>query len=214
MATSYGLQILLARSLGTGGFGLYSYVLAWMGPLAMFAGLGLSTVALRFLPVYRDGRDGERLAGLVRATENIGLAAAIAAAMAGSLLALAFSSHPAPLLVGLWTLPLAVQMNSYSELARSAERFRLAFVLPFFQQLVMLAGAFVLLALAPHGLAPSEALLLPAAGTLCVLPFQRTAFRRGMRRELGGEVLSRPRYELRNWIALGLAFVAIDASET
>src|SRR4051794_16659824 len=85
VVVSYVLQIVLARALGPAGFGSYSFVLAWTGPLAMLAGLGLPTVALRFLPVYKDAADVERLAGLVRASERIALAASVAIALAGSI---------------------------------------------------------------------------------------------------------------------------------
>lgn len=215
VVVSYGLQIVLARSLGTRGFGAYSVVLAWTGPLAMLAGLGLPTVALRFLPVYKAHGDRDRLVGLVRASERIALLASTGVALAGSVPALLLMAEPVPLLVGLWTLPLAVQLRIQSELARSAGRFRVAFVLPLVQQLVMLGAAAGAIELGRVGISPAGALLLPALGAIVVLPWQRLGLRRGLRRELGAEALSASaRYETRQWLAAGVAFLAIDASQT
>jgi O-antigen/teichoic acid export membrane protein len=212
---SYTLQIVLARSLGANGFGSYSFVLAWTGPLAMLAGLGLPTVALRFLPVYREAQDRERVVGLLRASERIALATSTGVALAGSVPAIAFLDQPVPLLVGLWTLPLAVQLRIQSELARSAGRFRLAFLLPLVQQAVMLGAAAGAIELGRSGISPAGALLLPALGAIVVLPWLRTGLRRGLREELGVEGRARTaRYETRQWLAAGVAFLAIDASQT
>lgn len=213
VVVSYAFQIVLARSLGARGFGAYSYVLAWLGPAAMLAGLGLPTVALRFLPVYRDAHDSGRLAGLVRASERIALVTSVSVALVGSLLALRLAAQPVPLVAGLWTLPLAVQLRIQSELARSAGRFRLAFLLPLLQQLVMLGAAAGAIRLSRAGLTPAQALLLPALGAIVVIPWQRLALRRGLRRELG-VTRPAPRYETRTWLASGVAFLAVDASQT
>ena len=210
VVVSYAVQIILARTLGVRGFGTYSYVLAWCGPLSMAAGLGLPTVALRFLPVYRDEDDRAHLAALVAASERIALAASTAIAIVGSALALWLVAEPAPLLVGLWTLPLAVQLRVQSELARSAARFRLAFVLPLIQQLVMLGAAVFAVTVVGRGIGPAGALLLPAVGTAIVVPWLRAAFRRGIKRELAAT----PKYEIRPWIAAGMAFLAVDAAYT
>jgi O-antigen/teichoic acid export membrane protein len=206
---SYALQIVLARTLGPRGFGAYSYVLAWTGPLAMLAGLGMPTVALRFLPVYKAAGDRERLAGLVRASERIALAASVAVALGGSLAAEALVARPTPLVVGLWTLPLAVQLRIQSELARSAGRFRLAFLLPLVQQGAVLGTALLATKADDAGLTPATALLLPALAAVVVVPWQRLALRRSLPADVPAA-----RYETRCWLSAGVAFLAIDASQT
>jgi O-antigen/teichoic acid export membrane protein len=209
VVVSYALQVVLARSLGAAGFGSYSFVLAWTGPLAMIAGFGLPTVAMRFLPVYKNAGDRGRLAGLVRASERIALATSVGIALLGSIPALLLLAQPAPLLVGLWTLPFAVQLRIQSELARSAGRFRLAFVVPLVQQFVMLG-----IALCTIRLSPTSALLLPALGAIVVLPWQRIRLRRGLRRQLGVTGPPEPTYETRQWLSAGAAFLAVEASYT
>jgi O-antigen/teichoic acid export membrane protein len=209
IAVSYVLQIMLARALGPAGYGSYSYVLAWLGPLAMIAGFGLPTVALRFLPVYKAAGDPSRLAGLIRASERVALATSVGIATAGSLAAPFVLAHPAPLLVGLWTLPLAVQLRIQSELARSAGRFGLAFVVPLVQQLLILAAT-----LWADRLTPQTALLLPALAAIVVVPWQRLRFRRGLGLQLGAAGRPVPTYETRRWLSAGAAFLAIEASQT
>jgi O-antigen/teichoic acid export membrane protein len=209
VAVSYALQIVLARALGPSGYGSYAFVLAWTGPLAMIAGFGLPTVAVRFLPVYKKAGDPSRLAGLVRASERIALATSLGIAFAGSVPTLLLLAHPAPLLVGLWTLPFAVQLRIQSELARSAGRFRLAFVVPLVQQLVMLG-----VALEVERLSPVRALLLPALGAVVVLPWQRIRLRRGLRHQLGLTEAPVPTYETKRWLTAGAAFLAVEASYT
>ncbi len=112
-----------------------------------------------------------------------------------------------PLLVGLWTMPFAVQLRIQSELARSAGRFKLAFVVPLLQQLVMLA-----VMLCAARLSPARALLLPAFGSIVVLPWQRIRLRRGLIRQPGVEEAPTPAYETRQWLSAGAAFLAVEAS--
>jgi O-antigen/teichoic acid export membrane protein len=102
-----------------------------------------------------------------------------------------------------------VQLRIQSELARSAGRFRLAFVVPLVQQLVMLVAALGL-----DRLSPARALLLPALGAIVVLPWQRVRLRRGLRRQLGLSAPPTPTYETRVWLSAGASFLAVEASYT
>ena len=203
-AMAYALQIVLARSLGTAGFGVYAAAMAWVGPLAVLAGLGLPQVALRFLPAYKAEGDAERLAGFLRAAERVTLAGAAIFAAAGSGVALAVASDPVPIVVALWTLPLTVQLRFHAEVARAAGRYEAAFVMPLVQPLVMLAGA-LLAKEVLGGLTPALGLCLPALGVLAVLPWQRTIARR-----IAPD--ARPRYETRAWLRAGMAMLAVDAA--
>jgi O-antigen/teichoic acid export membrane protein len=203
-ALAYALSVVLARALGTAGFGVYASVLAWISPLALLASLGLPTVALRFLPAYRAERDHARLAGFLRAAERLALAGAVAISAAGSALALLIAPHPSPWLVGLWTLPLTVQLRLCSETARAAGRFESAFFLPLLQPLAMLAGA-VLAAQCTGALSPTLALALPAVGVVVVHPWQRAAARR-----IAPD--TRPIYETRTWLRVGLGVLVVDAA--
>jgi O-antigen/teichoic acid export membrane protein len=203
-ALAYLLQIMLARALGTDGFGVYAAVLAWVGPLAVIAAAGLPTAALRFLPAYEAERDHPRVAGFLRGAERVALLGSVALAAAGSAAAILFLREPVPLLVGLWTMPLQVELTLHTEIARAAGRHETAFLLPLLQPLAMLAGALAAKELL-GGLTPALGLCLPALGALAVLPWQRSlARRRGPAAE--------PRYETRAWLRAGLGVLVIDAA--
>lgn len=183
---------------------MYASVLAWTSPLALIASLGLPTVALRYLPAYRAERDHARLAGFVRAAERVALAASAAVAAIGSAVAFLFAADPSPWLVGLWTVPLTVQLRLQSETARASGRFEAAFFIPLLQPAAMLAGAL----LAKHvagGLTPALALTLPALGVLVVLPWQRATARRAL-------PSAEPVYETRAWLGVSLGVLVVDAA--
>lgn len=181
-------------------------MLAWVSPLALLASFGLPTVTLRYLPAYRAEGDGARLAGFLRAAERVALGGSAAVAAAGSVIALLCAAAPLPWLVGLWTLPLTVQLRLHTESARAAGRYSAAFILPLLQPLAMLAGALVALRLA-GGVTPALALALPVLGVLMVLPWQRAATRR-LRRS--GPCA--PVYETRAWLRVSLGVLVVDAA--
>lgn len=176
-ALGYTLSVVLARTLGSTGFGAYSTVLAWVSPLALIASFGLPTAMLRYLPAYKAERDHARLAGFLRAADRAVLVGSVAVAAAGSALALLIAASPAPWIVGLWTLPLTVQLRLHTEAARASGRFEAAFFVPLLQPLAMLAGA-LLVKRITGGLTPALALALPAIGVLVVLPWQRAVAKR------------------------------------
>ncbi len=67
VAINFGLQILLARSLGTADYGVYVYALRWLGLLALLCQCGLAVGSLRFVPAYAATTDGSHLRGFLRA---------------------------------------------------------------------------------------------------------------------------------------------------
>lgn len=61
-----GAQVLLARTMGVGNYGVYVYVLSWLGILALVATLGLHTASLRFITSYRAHGSWAALGGMIR----------------------------------------------------------------------------------------------------------------------------------------------------
>jgi O-antigen/teichoic acid export membrane protein len=183
---------------------MYSSVLAWVSPLALLAGIGLPTVALRYLPAYRAERDGRRLAGFLRAAERTVLAASIALAAAGSALAFLLAADPPPWIAGFWTLPFVVQLRLHSEAARASGRFEAAFGIPLLQPAAMLAAALAVQHLFGR-LTPAIALGLPVLGVVLALPRQRAAARRAASS-------AAPVFETRTWLRVGLGVLVVDAA--
>lgn len=67
----FGLNILLARLLGIKGLGVYNYVLAWHGLLIIPAGLGLNTMLVREIAVYKAESSWGLLRGILRWSNQI-----------------------------------------------------------------------------------------------------------------------------------------------
>jgi len=62
----YAVQIFLARWLGAGGYGIYSYLLTWAQVFTIGALLGLDFSIVRFIPGYLLRQDRARLCGILR----------------------------------------------------------------------------------------------------------------------------------------------------
>ena len=65
MVEDFGLQVLLARALGSENLGAYSLVLAWLGVLLLFATFGIDSIFVRFVPKYEMSNQGGILGALV-----------------------------------------------------------------------------------------------------------------------------------------------------
>lgn len=80
---TYCSQLLIARSIGAEGFGLYAYVFAWVTMLAYLAVLGFNVSLLRFIPAYRAQGDWPLLRGVIRYAERWAALVGLAVALAG-----------------------------------------------------------------------------------------------------------------------------------
>lgn len=81
-------EILLARVLGTGDYGLFATVMAWLQVLVMVALLGSNHLLVRFVPTYAATADWSSLRALVRHCSRISLALGIGIFVAAVLLLL------------------------------------------------------------------------------------------------------------------------------
>ena len=74
-ATSFLVAVILARLLGSHGYGAYVFALAWASVLTMPAGLGLNRFVVRGIAGYEVTRDWGHLRGLlIRANTLVVLA--------------------------------------------------------------------------------------------------------------------------------------------
>ncbi len=81
MALVMGLQLLLARLLGTESYGVYAYSLSIISLLVLAARMGMDTAAVRFVSQYSAARDWGLLRGFLRWTHLRVLGAATALGM-------------------------------------------------------------------------------------------------------------------------------------
>ena len=84
---AFACTLLLARLLGTAGFGVYSYALAWMVLLAVPALLGMDQLLIREVAASRARADWGTLRGLLRRANGAVLAVSCGLALAAGLVA-------------------------------------------------------------------------------------------------------------------------------
>lgn len=127
----FGLHILLARWMGTGGYGAYAFAVSGASVAAQLGALGLPTAALRFVPTYlSDGRGGTLWAFLHRGRWITGGATILLVALVFGIvffLPLDSLSRQA-LLVGLWLAPLMALGSFETEVLRAHQQFLLSYV--------------------------------------------------------------------------------------
>jgi hypothetical protein len=63
---TYCSQLLIARVVGVDMYGIYAYVIAWIGVLAYFSALGFDVALLRFVPAYHAEKSWALLRGVVQ----------------------------------------------------------------------------------------------------------------------------------------------------
>ena len=107
---TYGAQLLIARTVGADGFGIYAYVFAWMTVLAYGAALGFDVAMLRFVPAYRTQEAWALLRGVVRFAERTVAALGCAFVLVGSLGIWVWGGAlpdglATTFLIGLWLVP-------------------------------------------------------------------------------------------------------------
>jgi len=117
----FGVNLVLARTLGAGEYGVYHYVLAWVGLLAVVSAFGLDQVVVREIAAHRAGSDWSLLYGLLRRILRYRLivAAIVISAAAGiAWLIGGLTGRPVPL--AFWIALGLVPILSLSNLANAA----------------------------------------------------------------------------------------------
>lgn len=104
------VQLQIARLIGTDGFGLFSYVLAWTSFLSYIATLGFHVAVLRFVPVHAAREEWAHVRGVVLFAIGVSTAASIVLASIGTAVIVALADHlpdakEAGLLIGMATIP-------------------------------------------------------------------------------------------------------------
>ncbi len=170
-ATSFALQLILARTLGAQEYGSYLIVLGWMNVAALFTKIDLDAVAVRFVAGYDATKELGLLHGFLRWSERVtwGLGLLVAALGATLLTLHDFGLAPAlrdALLAGCLLLPLTGAMIVQSGALQGLQIVSLALAT---SQLLRPAGMLVVVlitALALHGkLTAAEAILLNLAAS-------------------------------------------------
>ena len=87
LGLSFLTAIVLARTLGTEHFGIYTYALVWIQVLTILAQLGFKTSLLRFMPAYIFKEQWALLRGLlIKSTQYVAAASLVLASIAATLI--------------------------------------------------------------------------------------------------------------------------------
>ncbi|HEY4811131.1 MAG TPA: oligosaccharide flippase family protein [Solirubrobacteraceae bacterium] len=209
--SAFVMQLCLARWLGATAYGTYTYVIAWSGILAVVAGMGFPTLALRVLPDYSTREDWARVKGVL-ATSLVwtvligGLIALLGIAL---VLSLGWQGRASVLdtVTGFVMVPVLALMALQLEMVRSFRRLGLAYAPSLLlRPSLIILGCGCVLAVG-HRLDSTIALALTATATVFAIGLQAWRFRRA----LGPIVLSaRAVYDRRIWIKAALPLLLVS----
>lgn len=209
----YGVQVAIARLAGVTDYGQFTVALAWSTTLALAAGIGLSGVAIRYVPTYLALERYGRLKGFIRFARLVTLASSGALLLVGAVITVLTSegSTRTVTLVGLLLIPAVGQSSLQAEVLRAAGRVIAARVIVTMLQPV----AFLVLALAYRALGGSltatGAMLCLGLAYIITLMVQATAIRLLIGARLHDQAAV---HERREWSRLGLHLLAVRVSQT
>ncbi len=209
VVAGFGLQIILARSLGPEGLGAYATILALATVFSVTGGLGMPLAAVRYVPVYVATSADAALRGFLRAALRLTVATSVPVALCFALVFVmtpALSAAPAAVLAGAAMIPVlglgALALGTLQGLGQPMR----ADLLVNLGRTAMTAG-FVLLAWWLGLATPEVALWLTALAGLIAWAIAAIAARRALpARGPPSEA------ERRHWIESGMTFVLAMAS--
>jgi O-antigen/teichoic acid export membrane protein len=207
---TFVLAVLLARFLGSEGYGIYALAFAWANLLMVPAILGLNTFLVRGIAVYEVREQWALMKGLLFRTNQLVLLASTTIAGAGAIVALIWLSPSlrgpfcvAMLLVPLTTLTLLRQgaMQAFGRVVSGQ--------LPEYliRPLLILAGAMAL-ELVGHGvLTPTTALGANVTGVAVAFVVGAVLLKRALPAALRSV---RPKFVTREWLHASLPMMLIS----
>jgi O-antigen/teichoic acid export membrane protein len=208
----FAVQVLLARVLGVQGFGIYAYVIAWIGVLSMLATLGFQNVLLRFASAYSATEEWDSLRGLTRYADlRVGLAGVAIGVATAAVVLLSSADLQADLtqtfMVAGVIVPVLALLMVRSSLARA---FGLVVIALAPQSALRHATVLVLMGLvavaAPWLASPQLAMATLLCGTVLGLAVVSIALRRARPAAIGAV---QPREKAAEWRRVAIAFLAI-----
>jgi O-antigen/teichoic acid export membrane protein len=209
---AYGVQILLARWMGTSEYGVYVYVWTWVLLLGSMMDFGISASAQKLIPEYRTRGDHALLRGFLSGSRwlTFAVSSIVSLALAGLVKLLTpwmDAAAVVPLYIGCATLPAFVVANTQDGIARSHDWMRLGLMPQFIVRQTLIigftAGAFVLgfnLGATAAMLASFAAVWLAMLGQMFIL-----------NRRLAGHVEPGAKaYDVSGWLAVSLPILLVE----
>lgn len=210
---AYASQILLARWMGSGDYGVYVYVWTWVLLLGSMLDLGIAASAQKIIPEYRLSGEHALLRGFLSGSRWMtGIISSLVALLLAGLVKLLSpwidANTIVPLYLGCLTLPAFVVANTQDGIARSHDWMRLGLMPQFIvrQSLIIgfTAGAFVLglqLGAVVAMAASAAAVWLAMIGQMIVL-----------NRRLGTHVEAGAKaHDYRGWLKVSLPILLVES---
>ena len=209
----YLLQVFLARVMGHGEYGFYTYILAWASIAGVICNLGMPVAVLRFIPQYMTKGDWGRFQGVIRGSSRFTFVISIGMSLLATIVALSlnYSSRLepiTPILLGIWTVPLLASENLQRSLFRGGKQMVYAYgpsnVL---RPLLLMGIAIAILIWQRTQILTSQTLLIiTIASYVILISVQQLLIYKGLLTQ--GERV-KPIYEIRAWLRVSLPLLLI-----
>lgn len=222
-ASLYGVQVFLARWMGTAEYGIYDYATAVSVVGAFVAGFGFPTLALRFVSAYQAQEDWPRLGGIIGGSWWQTLLISTVIAGGGTVIwfrvtaVQGLGAYAVPLVFSLWTIPVLALVNLQLEVIRGFQQIILAFAPSLIVQPLLLVGMAAVWR-SQRPLDSTVTLALSLGALLIVLALQWGLFQQTLDRRVRQ---ARPRYEIVKWwrmapplVLLGGAHMVLSQTDT
>ena len=213
---TYCAQLLIARVVGAGTYGIYAYVLAWMTLAAYFAALGFDVALLRIVPTYQTQRADGLIRGVIQYAQRRVLLIGLAVVAVGIAIGVFEPKWVATetrktLLAGVWLVPLLAILWVRCSVLRAYGMV----ALPVASDRVVRDGVLIVLvfAAAMTFSRPIDAqllMILTVAGACAGLVLASVAMH-----QLPGlsELSAQPEYDEKSWRSIAAPLLVIGAAE-
>jgi O-antigen/teichoic acid export membrane protein len=210
IAMGFVLSVLLARFLGSGGYGLYALAFAWSGFLMIPAILGLDRFLVRGIAVYEIQEKWRLMRGLLRRTNQLVLLTSTTIAMCGMIVAVTWLSPPlrgpfavAMLLVPVTTLTI-LRQGAMQAIGRVVSGQLPEYLI---RPLLIIVGVVALELVGRGALTPTTAIAANVTGVTVAFVVGAVLLRRALPTALRSV---RPEFVTREWLIASLPIMLIS----
>lgn len=214
IGATFGSQVGLAHLLGSGAFGQYAYIVAWVGFLAIAGRFGLDFSSLRFIPEYRARGEMELLRGFVRHSALVAATVPAVMAIVGVGLSFAYAHWVAPdtlvpTLLGLALFTVLSLQGLFTAQLRALKRVVLG-QLPkqLLSPIAVVTVTFAVVYFTGQKAGATTALTVAVLANLCLTVLAGVMAYRPLRAEYGDV---EPQYDARLWRSTSLAMLLVGA---
>jgi len=213
VGVGFGVQVLLARVLGTLSYGTYVWVFSWMMLLLLLCRAGLATASLRFVPEFSAHEDWSRLRGWLRTSQLAVLLASLAVASATALTVFFLGERLSDaarrtFFVGCLALPIYASLQLLGHQLRGFKRVLASQVPSTLLQPVLLGLAALLVVAGSGQLDAPAAMWLNLGSASAALLLSAVHLRRALPPELSG---APGRSETRAWLRVAAPLMLFNA---